>query len=67
LAGIPTLVLSARHDIIFSPACGQALAAGIPGAKYIEVPDAAHGVTLQCPVVVNEALLTRQLLVANGE
>ena len=56
LAGIPTLVLSARHDIVFPPACGRALAAGIPGAKYIEVPDAAHGVTIQCTEVVNEAL-----------
>jgi pimeloyl-ACP methyl ester carboxylesterase len=56
LAGIPTLVLSAKHDLIFPPRCGQALAAGIPGAKYIEVPDAAHGVTLQCPDIVNDAL-----------
>ncbi len=58
LARIPTLVLSAKHDIIFPPACGRALAAGLPGAKYIEVPDAAHGVTIQCPEVVNDGLLS---------
>ncbi len=57
LAGIPTLVLSAKHDIIFPPACGRALATAIPGAKYVEVPDAAHGVTIQCPDLVNNALL----------
>lgn len=56
LAGIPTLVLSAKHDIIFPPACGRALAAGIPGAKYIEVPDAAHGVTIQRPEIINDAI-----------
>ena len=50
-------MLSAKHDIVFPPPCGQALAAGIPGAKYIEVPDAAHGVTIQCPEVVTDALL----------
>jgi pimeloyl-ACP methyl ester carboxylesterase len=57
LAGIPTRVLSAKHDIIFPSACGRALAAGIPGAKFVEVPDAAHGVPIQCPEVVNDALL----------
>ncbi len=57
LTGIPTLVLSAKHDIIFPPACGRALAAGIPGARYVEVPEAAHGVTIQCPDLINAALL----------
>jgi pimeloyl-ACP methyl ester carboxylesterase len=59
LAAIPTLVLSAKHDIIFPPQCGRALAAGIPGAKYVEVPDAAHGLTIQCPDMVNDALLAQ--------
>jgi pimeloyl-ACP methyl ester carboxylesterase len=59
LAGIPTLVLSAKHDIIFPPQCGRALAEGIPGAKYVEVPDAAHGVTIQRPDIVNDALLAQ--------
>jgi pimeloyl-ACP methyl ester carboxylesterase len=57
LAGIPTLVLSAKYDIIFPPACGRALAAGIPGARYTEVSNAAHGVPIQCPEIVNDALL----------
>jgi pimeloyl-ACP methyl ester carboxylesterase len=56
LAGIPALVLSARHDIIFPPRCGQALAAGIPGARFVEIADGAHGLTIQCPEVVNAEL-----------
>jgi pimeloyl-ACP methyl ester carboxylesterase len=57
VTGIPTLVLSASHDIIFPPKSGQTLAAGIPGARYLEIPDAAHGVTIQCHDAVNTALL----------
>ncbi len=53
LNGVPTLVLSAERDIIFPPACGLALAAGITGAKYVEIPGAAHGVTIQCCETVN--------------
>ncbi len=47
LAGIRTLVLSAEHDPISPPATGQALAAAIPGARYVLMADAAHGVTAQ--------------------
>ena len=54
--GIPTLVVSAEYDIIFPPACGMALAAGINGAKYVEIPGAAHGVTIQCYETVNRLL-----------
>jgi pimeloyl-ACP methyl ester carboxylesterase len=57
LASIPTLVLSAEHDIIFPPGCGRALAGGIPGARYVEISAAAHGVPIQAPEAVNEALL----------
>jgi pimeloyl-ACP methyl ester carboxylesterase len=52
-----TLVLSASHDIIFPPRYGHALAAGIPGARYIEMPDCGHGVTIQAADAVNEALV----------
>jgi pimeloyl-ACP methyl ester carboxylesterase len=56
LAGLPTLVLSAAHDLIFPPACGQSLAAGIPGARFVEMADAAHGVTIQSAPAVNGLL-----------
>lgn len=46
LATIPTLVVSARHDLLAPPALGRALAHGIPGARFEEVADAAHGLPI---------------------
>jgi len=57
LKGIHTLVLSAAHDRIFPPMCGKRLASAMTGARYVEIADAAHGVTLQSPDVVNRLLL----------
>ncbi len=57
LAGLPTLVLSAAHDRIARPEFGHALASAIPGARYGEVPDASHGVTIEMPDRINPVLL----------
>jgi pimeloyl-ACP methyl ester carboxylesterase len=57
LAGFPTLVVSAAHDRIAPAALGRALAAGIPGSRYEEVADAAHGLTVQFAERVNGLLL----------
>jgi pimeloyl-ACP methyl ester carboxylesterase len=57
LAGLPTLVVSAAHDRIAAPASGRAMAAAIPGARYVELPDAAHGATIQCATEVNALLM----------
>ena len=56
LAGIPALVVSATHDRIALPAFGRALAGAIPGARYVEIPDAGHGCTIQCASRVNALL-----------
>jgi pimeloyl-ACP methyl ester carboxylesterase len=56
-AALPTLVVSASEDRFAPPALGRALAAGIPGSSYVEIPGAGHGVTLQCPEQVNALLL----------
>ena len=56
LANIPALVLSATHDRIALPAFGQALAAAIPGSRYVEWPEAGHGVTIQCAAEINDLL-----------
>jgi pimeloyl-ACP methyl ester carboxylesterase len=56
LEGLRTLVVSARHDPIASPDLGRALATGIPGARYMELPDASHGVPIQQPDVINALL-----------
>jgi pimeloyl-ACP methyl ester carboxylesterase len=56
LAGLPTLVVTAAHDRIARPEYGRAIAAAIPGASYVEIPDAAHGVTIQRPEEINRTL-----------
>ena len=57
LAHIPTLVVAATHDRIALPAFGRALADAIPGARYVEIPDAGHGCTIQCADRVNALLV----------
>jgi pimeloyl-ACP methyl ester carboxylesterase len=57
LAGLPTLVVNAVHDPIAPLRGGRELAAGIPGARYVELPDASHGVPLQDPGLINSLLL----------
>lgn len=57
LRDIPTLVVSARHDRIAPPEAGRALAASLPGSKYVEIVDSAHAVTIQLADQVNALLL----------
>ncbi|MBX3226204.1 MAG: alpha/beta fold hydrolase [Labilithrix sp.] len=45
LADVPTLVVSGAHDRLALPAFGRALAAAIPGARFVEC-DAAHGLPI---------------------
>jgi aminoacrylate hydrolase len=63
LAGLPTLVLSASQDRIALPQYGRALASAIPGAVYVEVPDAGHAVTIHAAAAVND-LLSRHVRAA---
>jgi pimeloyl-ACP methyl ester carboxylesterase len=56
LAAIPTLVVSAALDRIALPEYGRSLAAAIPGARYVEIEDAAHGVTIHRADVINDLL-----------
>lgn len=57
LAGLPTLVVSAEHDRIARPEIARAMAASIPGARFVEIPNASHGVTVQLPQSINALLL----------
>ena len=66
LAGIPTLVVSAAHDPIAPPRAGRALAAGIPGARYVEFDDASHGLPITHADRVN-ALLLEHIAAADGD
>lgn len=47
LAGIPSIVLGARHDPIAPPHLGRAQANGIPGAQFVLWNDASHGAPIQ--------------------
>ncbi len=42
LAGLPTTVVHGGADPLFPPAHGRALAAAIPGARYVELPGIGH-------------------------
>jgi pimeloyl-ACP methyl ester carboxylesterase len=56
LASIPTLVASAAEDRIASPASGRALAAAIPGSRYVEFAGAGHGLPIHRAAEVNALL-----------
>ncbi len=56
LRDLPTLVVSAEHDGIARPRYGRALAAAIPGARYVEMPDAGHAVPVQKADEINRLL-----------
>ncbi|HAB15299.1 MAG TPA: alpha/beta hydrolase [Verrucomicrobiales bacterium] len=57
LSGLPTLVVSAEHDRIARPELGRMIAAGVPGARYVEIPNASHGVPLEQSDSINSLLL----------
>lgn len=52
---VPTLVLSGAHDRIAPPGQGRALAAAIPGARYVEL-EAGHAAPVLQAEQVNAAL-----------
>jgi pimeloyl-ACP methyl ester carboxylesterase len=64
LAGIPTLVLSGAHDLIAPPRFGRQLANLIPGARFEEIGNASHGMTLQEARLINQLL--GKLVTASG-
>lgn len=53
---VPTLVVAAEGDRIALPAFGRELAAAIPGARFVAIADAGHGVTIHRPEVVDDLL-----------
>ena len=66
LGNIPTLVVSATEDRIASPATGRALASAIPGARYVEIAEAGHGLPIHRPAETN-ALLAEHWLQAERQ
>ena len=56
LGTISTLVVSGELDRIARPAFGRELASAIPGARYVELPGAAHGVPIHDAPAINRLL-----------
>lgn len=56
LASIPTLVISAALDRITPVRFGRDLAARIPGSRYVEIADAAHGVPIHRAQEINRLI-----------
>lgn len=57
LAGKKALVVSAKKDPIAPPAAGRLLAEGIPGARYVEIGGASHGLPVTHTERLNGLLL----------
>jgi pimeloyl-ACP methyl ester carboxylesterase len=57
LDGLPTLVLHGADDRLIPPAHGRRLAAAIPGARLIELPDTGHLVATDAEDLVAAAVL----------
>ena len=55
LKGIPTLVLVGDKDVLTPPEHSEAIAAALPDAEHVVVPDSGHMVILERPDVVNDA------------
>jgi pimeloyl-ACP methyl ester carboxylesterase len=50
---VPTLVMIGEEDIVIPPPAMRELAAAIPGAKVIAVPDAGHSIYFERPELFN--------------
>jgi pimeloyl-ACP methyl ester carboxylesterase len=56
LRRVCTLVLVGARDAICPPGCARRIAAAVPGADLVVVPNAGHLLMLERPVLVNEWL-----------
>ncbi|WP_433249812.1 alpha/beta fold hydrolase [Streptosporangium sp. CA-135522] len=57
LGSVETLVMVGGRDRLTPPVHSRRIAAAIPGARLIVVPEAGHMIGLERPEVVNEALI----------
>lgn len=53
---VPTLIIVGIEDAISPPAEMQAIAAAIPGAEYVVIPNSGHMTTMENPAAVNAVL-----------
>ena len=55
---VPTTVMVGSRDLLTPPRLGRALAAAIPGARLVEVPDAGHMLPFEEPDRLAELILS---------
>jgi pimeloyl-ACP methyl ester carboxylesterase len=53
---VPTIVLAGDQDVVSPPAEGQAMAAAIPGARFVSIPASGHLTPMERPGAVAAAL-----------
>ena len=53
---VPTLVATGERDRLILPEEGEAMAAAIPGSRYVDIPGAGHMAPMEAPEYFNEAL-----------
>jgi pimeloyl-ACP methyl ester carboxylesterase len=53
---IPVLVVTGADDIMVPPRLGRALAALIPGGRFVEIPDGGHSVNLEQQRAFNDVV-----------
>ncbi|MEZ4463767.1 MAG: alpha/beta fold hydrolase [bacterium] len=57
LGHVPTLVIKPERDVLIHPRHSDHLAARIPGARLVAVPDAGHGLLREHPEQISDLLL----------
>ena len=53
---VPTLVLAGEEDQLIALEVGERMAAAIPGARFVTIPDAGHLAPLEQPIPTSSAL-----------
>lgn len=55
--GVPTMFIAGSEDTMFPPPVIAEVARLVPGARYVEVPEAGHSAYFESPRVFNEAVM----------
>lgn len=53
---LPTLIVKPQMDLLIRPESSDRLRRRIAHARFLELPEAGHGVTFQCAAELNEAI-----------
>jgi pimeloyl-ACP methyl ester carboxylesterase len=55
---IPTLMITSKHDVLFTPELIREISTHIPGSEVIELPIAGHPPYFETPEAFNETIST---------